>query len=48
MNEDFFFSLLGNYVFPIFICVYLLFRMEKSIQKNTEAIVSLEKAIREK
>lgn len=36
-----YFSLLGNFGFPVVITIYLLLRFEKKIEKLTEAIEKL-------
>lgn len=46
--EDFFFSLLSNYVFPIALSVYLLVRVEKTVKENTQAINELKEEIKRK
>lgn len=45
MVETEIFSVLANYGFPVFITVWFMFRTEKIINKNTEAIINLAKLV---
>lgn len=38
MTEDFITQLIGAYAFPIVMCAWFMFRMEKLIKANTEAL----------
>ena len=41
MIEDQAMNLIGAYGFPIFVCLWFMFRTEKIIKANTEAIINL-------
>lgn len=38
-------SIVGNYGFPIALCFWFMFRTEKIIKENTDAILSLREVI---
>ena len=41
MIENLGVELIGTYGFPVFVCLWFMFRTEKIIKANTEAIIKL-------
>jgi hypothetical protein len=39
-------QIIGTYGFPIFVCMWFMFRTEKIIKANTEAIIKLTEKMR--
>ncbi|MCF7798787.1 YvrJ family protein [Candidatus Woesearchaeota archaeon] len=48
MIESEIINLIGNMGFPIAMCFYLMFRFEKTLQKNTESVQELTKYLKDK
>ena len=48
MIESQILEILQNYGFPIFVCLWFMFRTEKIINRNTEAIERLADAMEKK
>lgn len=41
MIEELTADMIGTYGFPVFVCLWFMFRTEKIIKANTEAIINL-------
>ena len=41
MIEDMALEIIGTYGFPVFVCLWFMFRTERIIKSNTEAITNL-------
>ena len=45
MIESDILMIIGNYGFPIFVTIWFMFRTEKVIGKNTEALVAIHEVV---